>query len=221
MSPSSASGRVRARPGPSRGTVRAVQQGSASGNHRPGRAVKAITSGRPAAVDELVDLVSSARHGSGRAHGRAARLRQDLVIRFSPLWTPGTAARLLDPGQVGGVLVGAVDRGVDRDLPIQLAGGVGLGEETGVDLVPGPVGAEPACVASTPSATARIPPGDPATRSRSEAGRRCPRSPDDGHGTAAPAAPRRRHQRLDPGPVRIVKTVQRDITPPSRTTPRT
>lgn len=40
----------------------------------------------------------------------------------------------------GGVLVSANDGGVDRDDPVEVAFGVGLGEQSGEDLLPGAVG---------------------------------------------------------------------------------
>lgn len=39
--------------------------------------------------------------------------------------------------------MGAVDRGVDADRPVQIAGRVGIGEEPGMDPIPGAVAAEP------------------------------------------------------------------------------
>jgi len=41
------------------------------------------------------------------------------------------------------VLVGAVDGGVDAEVPLDLAPGVSQRNQVGVDPVPGPVGAEP------------------------------------------------------------------------------
>src|SRR4051794_19874876 len=50
----------------------------------------------------------------------------------------------LPAGKVGRVLVRPVDRGVHADAPVDLTCGVGVGEQCGEDLVPGPVAAEAA-----------------------------------------------------------------------------
>src|SRR5215213_3381365 len=48
------------------------------------------------------------------------------------------------PREVRRVLVRTVDRGVHTDRPVDLAGGVGPGQQRGQDRVPRPVAAEPA-----------------------------------------------------------------------------
>lgn len=47
-------------------------------------------------------------------------------------------------GEVVGVLVGPVDRGVHGDLPVDHPGRIGFRQDPGVDLVPGSVAAEEA-----------------------------------------------------------------------------
>lgn len=41
------------------------------------------------------------------------------------------------------MLVSAVDGGVDAHRPVQVTGRVSIGQQSGVDPIPGPVGAEP------------------------------------------------------------------------------
>src|SRR6476660_9466777 len=62
------------------------------------------------------------------------------VIRPCPLCRPPGRG----PALGGAVLVSAVDRRVDADVPVDLTDRVGVGEQRGMDPVPGSVGTEPA-----------------------------------------------------------------------------
>ena len=115
--------------------------------------------------------------------------------------------------------MGSVDRGIDRDLPLQLSGRVSLGDQMGVDLVPGPVRAEPAMPLPhrlpRPEPLWKITPGDPAPMAVHDA---LHHLPVDRYGLDRPVTCGIN------GSIRAqsesVNTAQRDITPPSPTTPR-
>lgn len=88
--------------------------------------------GAASAVDELVDLgrESASRASQGVVRRFEAQIR---VVRQIPC-----VAR-----ECGRVLVGTVDCGVHADVPDHLAVGVGLGDQSGVDPVPGAIDTEP------------------------------------------------------------------------------
>lgn len=70
-----------------------------------------------------------------------------------------TPCVLLRSGCVRRVLMRTGDRGVDGDVPVDLAFSVGQGQQVGQDRVPGTVDAVAAAGASTPSTRNRIPRG--------------------------------------------------------------
>ncbi len=73
----------------------------------------------------------------------------------------------MERGKVCPVLVGAIDRGVHRNSPVNIPRGVNLGEQQLMDPVPDPVRSEPAvtfphCL-PRPELLRQVPPCDPTT----------------------------------------------------------
>lgn len=148
----------------------------------PGVTTKA--SGRQRLLAARWILVVKPR-GNVRGHGRPAR-------RLGPLLTGP-----------GGVLVGANDGGVDRDDPVEVAFGVGLGEQSGEDLLPGAVGGpRPQPVVGTlprPKVLGQVHPGCPGAVLERDRVDHLPV-------ITPPSSPLRcpvRQQRLDPHPLGI------------------
>src|SRR5690625_4731367 len=84
--------------------------------------------------------------------------------------------------------MGPVDRGVDRYLPVDQPGPIGLSEQDRQDLVPGPVPAEEAMALPhrlpRPETLGHIPPSDPGSVAVDDA----LQSPGGAPGRACPAA---------------------------------
>jgi hypothetical protein len=102
------------------------------------------------------------------------------------------------------VLVGPIDRGVDAEVPLDLASGVGQRNQVSVDPVPGPVSAEP--LVTLPHRLPRtelsrqVTPGDPGAEPVDDPLQDLPVIPEG----PMPPVPDR-HQRLDLGPMSIAE----------------
>ena len=103
------------------------------------------------------------------------------------------------------MLVGAVDRGVHAHRPVDIARRVGLGEQPGVDLVPGAVQAE-AVVALPhrlpwPEVGWQVTPRDPGTEAGDDPLDHLPVITE----RTAALTLRGRQERLDPSPMSVIK----------------
>ena len=187
-------GRVRGRPGPTRGTAIASSSGANIGESPPWPGPRSTTRGRPLPSHRWWILV---RQPAAGAADRVVR-RLDEQILVIPQIPPCPA------GQVRAVLVRAVDRGVDTDRPVDLPDLVGVREQRrsgSASHVPSP--AEPAVPLPRglprPELLRQVPPRDPRPEPVHD-------RLNDRSMITEPVAPltiRRRHQRRDQRPMGI------------------
>ncbi len=137
MSPRSASGVVRGRPGPQRGIRSWSSSTGSAGESRALPVVRITTSGSPRpSTSAWVFVVRPPRN---RCRDRP--VRPPATQRFPAIRPPPRVSgdRHFRPRSSRPMLVNTDDRGVNRHIPVDLTLGIRLGRQGNEDRIPGPV----------------------------------------------------------------------------------